>query len=825
MKDHIKQGKRGAGLFFALFALIFLAGAAWLPLRAMAAVQAGKDAPVAMEVTYGFDDTAKGNRYLQIKVHMENKEAQDFTGRLQILTTESSMEVYRYDYPILINGGGQEEKILYIPLGIKTDQLFVSMTDAGSNEVIRKRLKLNNLSGDVAETFVGVFSDRPEELQFMDEVGIHYGSIKIRQVFLNRETAPEHAFGYDQLDMILVSDYDLNELSETQHKALSRWVDDGGTLLVGGGRRYIESMGRFASEILEPPYEEAVLQEINLGAEYSQNAPQDAVMEMVCADIGLKNGSTLMPGDAFPLLSYVHRKKGRIVAAAFELEDIREFCETHPAFIEKFYTMAMGEVKISELAQMEYSGFASLYFVIQGLINTGDAGRLPNIILYTFVIVVYLVLIGPVIYLSLKKRSLHRYYMGGVTACALIFTGIIYIMGMKTRFREPFFTYATILDVSGKDVEEETYVNIRSPYNKPYTVRLNPQYTVRPVTKSYYYDSITATRFTGEEDYKTDINFLPDRTEIKIRDTVAFTPKLFMLRKQLDETEHVGIDGEVDLYGGKIEGTLVNRFDYKLEDAVLLLYGQAVLLGDLEPGQEIKLDDLEILNYPLSYTYALSQRVTGGDQYEKTDINDEGYMRSQEHSRLLSFYLDSVMNEYTPEATVVGFGPSQTQSFLEGDDFTAEGLTMVTAKVEINRKENGLVYKTALEQEPKVISGNYQSRYNSMYTGEPVEPAIIEYSLGNDLDITRVDFKKLSPIFIDNPKYPYLNIFTGKMYFYNYDTGRNDLMEEKDSYTADELKPYLSPANTLTVKYVSEGTNENGWDRQLPMIYVTGREK
>lgn len=824
MKDHIKRGKRGAGLFFALFALIFMAGAVLFPLRTVAAVQAGQDAPVTMEVSYGFDDTAKGNRYLQVKVLMQNREEQDFTGRLEILTTESSMEVYRYDYPISIDGGGQAEKSVYIPLGIKSDQLFVSMTDAGGNEVLRKRLKLN-ISGDVAETFVGVFSDHPEDLQFMDEVGIHYGSIKIRQVYLTRDSAPEDAFGYDQLDMILVSDYDLNQLSEAQHKAISRWIDDGGTLLVGGGTRYKDSMGRFASEILEPPYEEAVLQEVNLGAEYSQNAPQDAVMEMVCANIGLENGSALMPGDSFPLLSYVHRKKGRIVAAAFELKDIRGFCETHPAFIEKFYTMAMGEMKTNELAQMEYSGFASLYFTVQGLINTGDAGRLPNIILYTFVIVVYLVLIGPVIYLYLKKRSIHRYYMGGVTACALIFTGIIYIMGMRTRFREPFFTYATILDVSGKDVEEETYVNIRSPYNKPYTVKLNPQYAVRPVTKGYYYDSYTATRFTGEEDYKTDINFLPDRTEIKIRDTVAFTPKLFMLRKQLDRTEQMGIDGKVDIYGGKIEGSLVNRFDYKLEDAVLLLYGQAVLLGDMEPGQEIELADLEILNYPLSYTYALSQRVTGGDRYEKTDINDEGYMRSQEHSRLLSFYLDSVMNEYTPEATVVGFSPNQTETFQEGDDFVAEGLTMVTAKVELSREKDGLVYRTALEQDPKVISGNYQPRYNSMYTGEPAEPAIIEYSLGNDLDIIQVDFKKLSPVFIDNPRYPYLNIFTGKMYFYNYDTGRNDLIEEKDSYTAQELRPYLSPANTLTVKYVSEGTNENGWDRQLPMIYVTGREK
>ena len=32
---------------------------------------------------------------------------------------------------------------------------------------------------------------------------------------------------------------------------------------------------------------------------------------------------------------------------------------------------------------------------VQGLINTGDAGRLPNIILYTIIILVYLMLIGP----------------------------------------------------------------------------------------------------------------------------------------------------------------------------------------------------------------------------------------------------------------------------------------------------------------------------------------------------------------------------------------------------------------------------------------------
>ena len=59
------------------------------------------------------------------------------------------------------------------------------------------------------------------------------------------------------------------------------------------------------------------------------------------------------------------------------------------------------------------------------------------------------------------------------------------------------------LDTSGEEAEEATYMNIRSPYNKPYSVSLKPGYEVRPMTRSYYYDAVSAVRFTGEEEYHT----------------------------------------------------------------------------------------------------------------------------------------------------------------------------------------------------------------------------------------------------------------------------------------------------------------------------------
>ena len=109
------------------------------------------------------------------------------------------------------------------------------------------------------------------------------------------------------------------------------------------------------------------------------------------------------------------------------------------------------------------------------------------------------------------------------------------------------------------------------------------------------------------------------------------------------------------MFGGTISGTVVNHFAEPLEDAALILYGKAILLGDIVPGQEVSLSEYPVFNYPLSHTYALAQMITGADQYEKTDVSDEEYMVSQERSRLLSFYMDANLNTYFSGARLVAF--------------------------------------------------------------------------------------------------------------------------------------------------------------------------
>ena len=746
------QKKRGIQFFFAI--LIGWMALFCLPAGYAYASQKEADAPLSMDVSYGFDNTAKSDRYLRVTVLLNNDTA-PFEGTLEFLTAQSSLEAYQYSYPLSLAAGEKFEQEYYIPLGVRADQMFVSVQDVNGKTVIWKRLKLGS-EEDVAESYIGILTDTPEALSYLDGAGIRYGTLRTRAVFLDAVTVP-----------------------------------------------------------------------VSLGGETAPGE-QTGEIQAECVDVNLKNGSTLLAGEVFPLLSHTNCKQGRIVAAAFSMDAISDLCLTNPSSFEKLYTLVLGSDTVDELAQEDYYGYSGSYFSVQGLVNTGNAGRLLKVAAYTVIVVVYLLLIGPGIYFYLKKRGIYRYYLPAVTLGAFLFTGIIYALGVKTRFREPFVTYASILDTSGEEEEEATYMNIRSPYNKPYSVSLKPGYEVRPMTRSYYYDAVSAVRFTGEEEYHTNFVYQPERVEIKMRDTVAFSPNLFTLRRELEKTDAMGVQGNISYFDGVVSGTVKNCFEEPLENAALLINGKAVLLGRLEPGQTVSLDGKESCDYPVSYSYAAAQMVTGADQYEKAEIEDPDYLKAQERTRLLSFYLDSGAGRNPSEACLVAFSTRKLQGeedFLADARTLREGFCMVTESIPLNREKDGKLYRSALEEDPTVLAGNYEAAYNTMYSGETAEAATVEYSLGSDLVIEKLTFETLSPRFSENPLYPYMSSFSGSMYFYNYETGRNDRIELKSEYSAEELSPYLSPSNTLTVKYVPEQTGEYGWESQLPRIYVVGRRE
>lgn len=776
---------------------------------------------VEIDVEYGYGNRVKGGRYIPVYITIANGQDLPAEGVLKIKSMESDGDIYHYDYDVTLKSGEKRKGRYYIPIGTDADRLFVELEDKAGAILAEQQVSLN-VSQDVPELFVGILSDNPEELEYLDGVGIHYSTLRTRSFMLDPKEFPDEAVGLNLLDVIVVNNFKLRELSEQQTSAVMDWVHSGGVLILGTGKRVGDTLGRFAPELLDDSYGSAVMRRLDLGEGFPLDRPEDGMLEMACVDISLHGGNIILSSGGFALLTAASKEQGLIGVAGFDLSDIQRFCQEHPSYVDHFFTSLLGETRINRLANVVYSGNSDQFWSVQSLINTGNVEKLPNLLAYAAVVILYLLIMGPGMYIFLKNRSLQIFYRQGVAVLAVVFAVIIYLMGMFTRFRSTFYTYAAIQDVTADYVTDTTYVNIRNPYNRPYQVELDPSYSVLPITRRSISASVGEAKFTGKESYQIAIERGEERLTIRGQDIPAFSPRYFKLERKQDNTDNIGIAGNVDYFEGSISGEVTNHFPFPLENATLMLYGNMVLLGRLEPGQTCRLDGLEILRYPLNHSYAVAEQIIGEEQLQRADISDSAYLLASERLNMLTFYLDNYLNNYMADARVIAFSTEKEERLFLREEGETYGHTMLTSSIEVHASRDQLLYRSVLMKMPRVISGEYNAESNSM---SGMEPLVVEYEMGEELDVESLTFEPVSQVFSGNGRDSYIEAFTGSIYFYNHGSGNYDRIQfDGKKMNVDQLRPYLSPGNTLTVRYVYGGQKSYN-AIQLPMPMVAGRER
>lgn len=780
------------------------------------------EAKLSLEVSYGYGNNAKGGRYLPVDVELSNSGTEAFSGMLQAKTMESDGTVYQYEYQVQAGAGEVMSARYYIPLGTGGDQILFTVSGEEGKTLVYKPVNLN-VSRDVPEMYIGLLSDDPGELSYLDGAGINYSTLRTRTFELDEADFPEEEIGLDLLDVLVVNDYKLRNLSEKQIAAIMYWVHGGGVLILGTGERVDDTLGRFAPELLDESYGAPNLRHINLGENFALDEPGAGMLAVSCVDVSLHGGNVILSSSGFPLLTAAAKEQGIIAVAAFDLGDIGAFCEKNSSFLDFMFTSLLGENRINRLAELVYSGNSDRYWSVQTLIDTGDVDKLPNLFLYMAVTAIYLILLGPGLYLFLKNWDLQIYYRRGVLVLSLVFAGIIYMMGISTRFRSTFFTYASIRDVTSDYVMDTTYVNVRNPYNRPYYVDLAPEYSVLPITSSYWGGYGNWEELTAETPWQTEIVTTDEHVRIQGQNIPAFTSRYFRLENKSDNVEQIGFDGTVDYFEGEIGGSVTNHFPFPVENAAVMLYGNMVMLGHMEAGETKNLADYELMRFPLGNSYVVADRITGERDFGATDINNKEYLLAMERSNLLKFYMDNYLTGYTADARLIAFSSQKEETlFLKDKAAETYGVTMLTSSMEVNASRERSLYRSVLMKEPKVVSGSYDSAVNSM---AGMEPLTLEYQLGEDIDVESLTFESVNEEFLEADRNSFTEAFTGSIYFYNYGTGNFDLMElEGQTLDVEELRPYLSPGNTLTVRYVYDGIAGYN-DLQLPMPMVAGRER
>ena len=807
---------KGFGLAGLALALSFLAGAggkAWA---------SGTLFPetLSLEVFYGYDGNARSGRCAPVEIRLKDESGNGFSGTLKVATMEGDYSVYSYEYPVEVEQGETLEKEIVIPLGGGSDQVFVSVCDQGGEKVSQKRLKIET-SRETAELFIGVLSDHPKRLDYMDDAGISYGAVRTRVFPIQTEEFPDEEIGLDMLDVLVVNDYRLRDLSEEQTRAAMDWVESGGVMLLGTGNRVDDTLGRFAPELLDNSYDNPIVQEIHPEGDGKGGEMPKETVEVPCVRVSLHGGTVLVSDEGYPLLSAAMREQGIVAVAAYDLGDVAEYGSANTSFVDGLFTDILGEDRISALAATIYGNMGEEYWAAQNAINTGNVEKLPNVSLYFLVIAVYIGLAGPGLYLLLKKREQRRYYGLCVAAASALFTAVIYVMGMKTRFTDTFVTYASVEDGTEDTVTETSYINLRNPYSKPYAVTLDPDYTVIPVTRNeYYYDS-SRKPFTGEEESHVSVYYGQNETRIEVKDAAAFESMYFRLTKQKENEKGERLDGSVRYYNGQVSGSVTNYFSFDLEDAAVILYGRVIPVGKIRAGETVELSEYQSYCSPVNDPNSVAALITGLSEYERADITDEKYMKALERTNLLSFYMQSSLEGYRSDARVVAFGErGEKETGERMAQYDTFGLTMCTSALEVNASLDRMRYRSGLLKRPAAVQGSFDPAGNVIYSQDPVT---VEYALGGDLDVVRVEFCPVDSVFYQDREKGGQVQFSGDMYVYDHSARTFEKMED-GVLEGEEIRRYLSPDNELTIRYISEGEDGYTWS-VLPMPMVTGREK
>lgn len=779
-----------------------------------------KNAPVAMEASYGYDNMAKGGRYLPVYITLTNQLDEMFSGTISVRSMEADGKIYEYAYPVLLEGNQTRQINLNIPLGLRSDQLYVQLYDQEENLIVKKRLKIN-IRRDTPELLIGTLSDSQDKLEYLNGVGIHYSTLLTRTCAMVAGSISEQAAGLDQLDVLLITNYDIRRLSISQIETIKEWVSRGGILLLGTGAGGQEAIEAFLENDIEGELPDPKEQVVDMGQEFAIYGPGDVQLLLTTTQVEITDGTEVLSSHGLPVLTAVNREKGMIAAAIYDFSDISSFCQEH-AYVDKLFTSLLGEERIQDLADYLFDNGYNAYWEVQGMMNSGAIDRLPQISLYAIAIFSYILLAGPGLYFFLKQRGLRRRYPHFVTVLSLFCSSLIYLMSSKTRFEDTFFHYASIRDYSEDTIVESTYINMQTPYNRPFSVWLDPSYDIRPVTRMLGDDSDSFLRFTGDEAPDIRIDYQEEGSRFMVRDAGAFAPNYFHLEKRFQNQEHQGITGKVCSFDGRLSGEVTNNLGVDLERVAVMCSGAMVLIDEIKAGETVELLDLPVLYYPKASSYITADRVSGGYRFIQAEVDSPEYMTAVNRSNLLRFYLDNLLTGYQYGARVVAFAArEEREGLFLGQDMDVQGYLLYTASLETECSQKDQVYHTSLERQPKVVNGSYSAEKNTM---DGMSPLTLEYDLGREIQVEKVRFLSVSEEFLENPKYGMYPLFDGDLYFYNYRTGNYDQMEQGQEEFSDwQLENYLSEENKLTVKYAYD--KEYLPDIALPVIAVVGTEK
>lgn len=504
------------------------------------------------------------DQVVSVNVHLRNR-GKPFSGEIVLRGGERAVDQdLSYRQEVIISSQEKKE----VSLRVLSSRLG---SDRGIGVALIQKGRLVNWTplsiGEVhQEWVVGVLSSTPDAYSFFNLAQTESKrGISVRQLQL--ADLPEDAWSLDALDVLALGNIPAG-LTQKQQQAITNWVKSGGVLVVSGGKSLASIKAVFPQLI-----------------PYSSDTAMENVKSPIFAELSDFGSVRNFPQQIETLKSVHHlltySKAGNgnvlILAVDFTKEPFAGW-SGNKSLWSKVLSQLLSDADFQKQNDLTKNQLVESSRLIPGVTP-------PNLPLITGLWVVYILLIGPLLYIFLKKKDRREWAWGAIPLVSIVLAVGIYFLGKyQVAKTDVIHTAAKVEILDPHLAKVESAASVLMIQGGDYTVK-------RPS------DSLFYANFIGRAS--------EDPVLIKVDGSIQYDHVPYLTTQQAHAEMFRNNLGSIrtTLYveNNRLKGAIQNQTSFPLKEARIHLGSQIFELGNLNQGQLVH------VNQPIQKIY-LPQR-------------------------------------------------------------------------------------------------------------------------------------------------------------------------------------------------------------------------
>ncbi|ALS78128.1 hypothetical protein AUO94_05455 [Planococcus kocurii] len=552
---------------FALFMSLFT-----MPQPSLAAPQ------ITIDSSAGFQNKVKYEKGLPLQFTVTN-EGSAFSGDLVLSFSETYNLGAGMALPIDLAEG--ESKTLQIASsglsdmyysGAPSDQsifLFEGGWEKGKSIKFKGKKTIQPSYYTPMSLFVATLTDNPDRLSPLKQLNVPTSEgIEVFHLNQLKEfTLPTEVQAWDMIDYLVIDEFAYSDLPASTQKAVLQWIQQGGHVVTGSTTNLQAELGNL-SEYL--PLELADVTDVKVpGLETAVPVFQATVKEGATAKLQ-------KDGQVFAATQSVG--SGSLTQMSFSLGD--ETVSTQKGYSQMmssfFPAVATNSNSMGGQSILDYMTYE--VGSVNELFESFEVSK-PFILA---IVLLYILLIVPVLYIVLKKKDKREYAWVIIPAVAVLTSIGLFAFGAKDRIGNPQIQQTGFFEVDADSGLKGYYVNSLLSNRGG-----NYQFTAPASTTM---TSRIANEFSSTEPY---LSAMLERgatnSQMTLRDMRYWSVQSIMGQSYIEDSGDFAID--LTVADEKITGTIQNNFPFTVEEISIWTGTRLMDVGKLNPGETLKVNE------------------------------------------------------------------------------------------------------------------------------------------------------------------------------------------------------------------------------------------